>query len=322
MMYEKTLLRKKSLLKYSYQNLSVYLLLFLVIVISSIMMPFFWTRSNIMNIIRQNSSILIVACGTQLVLIGGEFDMSTGATTALCGCIAALIMSKTGILPLAILISILIGLIIGYFNGKLATTFGISSLIITIATQLIIHGITMTITNAQPITNIGSLAFFGSGTFAFISMPVLFMLSISLTTWFILNHLRYGRLLYATGSNRNAAKASGVNIYSIITSVFMIQGLFAAVAGIILTARLNSGQPTSAEDYYITAIAATAIGGTSLKGGRGKISGTIGGVFFIGLLTNLLTYLGLNSNIQQIILGILILFAVITDANAGFQNTI
>lgn len=298
-----------------YQSLIGLILLVLVV---SILSPSFLTTKNLLNILRQTSINAIIAAGMTFVILTGGIDLSVGSILAFSGAIGASLLMSTSSIALAVVVAIIVGGIVGFLNGVVVSKFKLQPFIATLATMTILRGIVLVFTDGKPITlGSGDLAIsfgnIGGGVILGVPCPVLIMLLVFLICGFILNDTVIGRRVYALGSNEEAAKLSGLSTNKVKIAVYTISGILSAVAGIILTSRLFSAQPTAGASYELDAIAAVVLGGTSLTGGKGKISKTIIGALIIGVLNNALNLLDVSSYYQMIVKGIVILIAVILD---------
>ena len=297
-----------------YNKYGIFVILILAIVISTILKPSFITSTNLINILRQNAVIAIVSFGAMLVLLSGEVDLSPGSVLAFSGCVAALVVKSTDSVVLAIIASIVIGGILGAFNGTVITKARIPSFIMTLAMQQAVRGLIFIMTNAAPIMSLpDKFTWLGQGYIGPIPVPVIVLVIIFILSWILLNKRPFGRYVYATGGNADAAKASGINVDMVKIQTFMFQGLMAGLGGVMLMSRLNSGQPTSGEAYEFDAITAAIIGGTSMKGGIGSIYGTLAGALFVGVLINIMTITNVSAYLQQVVRGVIIALAVILD---------
>lgn len=298
-----------------YQSLIGLLLLVLMI---SILSPSFLTSKNIFNILRQTSINAIIAAGMTFVILTGGIDLSVGSILAFSGAICAKLLLSTSNILLSVIVAIIVGGVVGLLNGFIISKFKLQPFIATLSTMTILRGIVLVFTDGKPITlGSGELAVsfgnIGGGNIFGIPSPVLIMLLVFILCGFILNYTIVGRRVYALGSNEEAAKLSGLSTSKVKMAVYTISGILSAVAGIILTSRLFSAQPTAGTSYELDAIAAVVLGGTSLTGGKGKISKTIIGALIIGVLNNALNLLDVSSYYQMIVKGIVILIAVILD---------
>lgn len=290
-------------------------LLFLVILVT-LMNPSFMSSDNILNLLRQASINAVIAFGMSFVILTGGIDLSVGSTLALSSALVAGLIA-TGVSPvLAIIVGMMTGAILGMVNGLLITKGNMAPFIATLATMTIYRGMTLVYTNGNPITGIGESYFFkfiGRGYVLGIPFPVIIMIVSFLLLFVLLHKTAFGKKTYAIGGNVKAAKLAGVKTDRIQILIYTLSGFMASIAGIILTSRLNSAQPTAGQAYEMDAIAAVVLGGTSLSGGKGRIFGTLVGALIIGTINNGLNLLGVSSFYQQIVKGIVIIIAVLID---------
>ncbi|MHB8279007.1 MAG: ABC transporter permease [Candidatus Humimicrobiaceae bacterium] len=304
------------------RKFGIVLVLMLMIILSSILSPHFFTEANLLNLIRQVVVISLIACGATLILISGMVDLSPGSVIALAGCIAADIMVRTKSVFLAVLVGIIVGALAGLINGFLISKFNLPAFIVTLAMMMSARGLVLIYTNITPISNIGNLAFLGQGYIWRIPVPIFILIIIVLITWIILKFTKFGRHIYALGSNPVVSRSAGINVNRMKIQVFMVNGMFVGIAGIVLMARMASGQPTAGEGYEFDALTAVIIGGTSLYGGVGNIQGTLIGALIIGVLNNILNLLNVSSYFQQFLRGFIIVGAVLLDLQTkkNFRN--
>jgi len=274
----------------------------------------FLTVNNLLNVARQISINAIISVGMTLVILTGGIDLSVGSIVALTGSITAgLLVGGQGILP-AIVVGMVVGALLGLFNGLLITRAAIPPFIATLGTMTAARGFTLVYTDGRPITGMEeAFRYLGGGYVAGIPVPVVVMLVIFVTAYIMLKKTRLGRYIYAIGGNEEAARLSGINTKKILLSVYVLGGLLAGISGIIMASRLNSAQPTAGVSFELDAIAAVVLGGTSLSGGVGTIGGTLIGALIIGVLDNGLNLLNVSSFYQQIAKGLVILLAVFLD---------
>lgn len=292
--------------------------LIVLIAVVSVLNEYFFTVSNLLNILRQTSVIAILAAGMTLVILTAGIDLSVGSTLALCGAFAASMISLEVSVFIAIPVSLLGGAALGSMAGLIIAKGKVQAFIATLVMMTLLRGVTMVYTDGRPIstgfTDVSdSFAWFGTGYLFGIPVPVWLMLFVFSGTWYLLNHTRFGRYIYALGGNESATKLSGINVDRIKIGVYSICGLLSALAGIIITSRLSSAQPTAGMGYELDAIAAVVVGGTSLAGGRGYIMGTLIGALIIGVLNNALNLLDVSSYFQMIVKAAVILLAVLVD---------
>lgn len=291
------------------------LILLLMVVGFTVVKPVFFRSANIINIFRQVSVIGTIAFGVTLIIITGGIDLSSGSVVALVGVITASFAAPGQNVFIAVLIGLLIGAACGLFNGTVLAVTGIPPFIVTLGMMTAARGAALLFTGGRPVSNLSeSFLTIGSGTVGIIPVPVIIFLSMGILTHILLRKTRFGKSIYAIGGNEQAAKVCGINVKKAIIIVYGFAGLMSAVAGIILTARVSSGNPTAGLSYELDAIASAVIGGTSLTGGVGYISGTIIGALIIGVLNNGLTLVGVSPDWQQIIKAIIIVGAVVLDS--------
>ncbi|MGK9044603.1 ABC transporter permease [Mammaliicoccus vitulinus] len=290
--------------------------LILLVVVISIMNSAFLDLSNLLNLLRQVSINGLIAFGMTFVILTGGIDLSVGSILALSSAFTAILITS-GLDPIvALIVGVLGGFLLGVFNGVLVTFGSMAPFIATLATMTIFRGLTLVVTDGNPITNLGDsymFQLFGKGYFFGIPVPAVTMIIVFIVLAIILQKTTFGRHTYAIGGNEIASKISGIKVNRVKILIYGISGLMSALAGAILTSRLNSAQPTAGTSYELDAIAAVVLGGTSLTGGKGRIIGTFIGVLIIGVLNNGLNLLGVSSFYQQVVKGIVILIAVLID---------
>lgn len=304
------LVRGLSLLR-EYGIIFSFAALFIILTVSS---PVFFSRQNFINILDQSAPLGIIACATTLVIISGGFDLSVGAVYALSGIAAAEVAIHVGT-PASWFAGALLGGLIGIANGFLVVGGRFNSFIATLASQYIIYGIAVVVTGGLIVVVAdNSFTKLGRGTLFGISYVTYAWLATALACGFILSMTKFGRYIYAVGGNAVAARLSGVPVGSVRIAVFGISGLGAGIAGVFAASRIQSGQPNVGIGFEFAAIAAIAIGGTSIFGGAGAIWRTVLGVLLLSLIRNGFNLLGVNPIYQQVVQGIIILVAVAMDA--------
>ena len=292
--------------------------LLVLITIVTILSPSFLSTKNIFNILRQTSVNGIIAAGMTFVILTGGIDLSVGSILAISGAVCASLLASGQNIIIAVLAALIIGAMVGFLNGFIITKGKLQPFIATLATMTILRGLTLVYTDGKPITlGSGDLAIkfgqIGGGKIFGIPTPALIMILVFTICTFVLKNTQMGRYTYALGSNEEATKLSGLNTDKIKIAVYTISSILASVAGIIITSRLFSAQPTAGDGYELDAIAAVVLGGTSLTGGKGKITGTIIGALIIGVLSNALNILDVSSYYQMMVKGAVILVAVLLD---------
>lgn len=298
------------------QKLGPLLGFIILVIIVSVLNPDFLEPLNILNLLRQVAINALIAFGMTFVILTGGIDLSVGSILALSSAFVANLM-LAGVDPiLAIIIGCAAGGVMGMVNGLMITKGKMAPFIATLATMTIFRGLTLVYTNGNPITGLGdSMAFqlFGRGYFLGIPVPAITMAITFIVLWVILHKTPFGRKTYAIGGNEKAAIVSGIKVPRVKIMIYSLAGALSALAGAILTSRLNSAQPTAGTSYELDAIAAVVLGGTSLSGGRGRIVGTLIGALIIGTLNNGLNLLGVSSFYQMVVKGIVIVIAVLID---------
>jgi ribose transport system permease protein len=298
------------------QKLGPFMGLLVLFVAVSVMNPSFLEPLNLLNLLRQVAINALIAYGMTFVILTGGIDLSVGSILALSSALMAGMM-VSGIDPiLAILIGCLLGAVMGAINGLLITKGKMAPFIATLATMTMFRGLTLVYTDGNPITGLGDnypFQLFGRGYFLGIPVPAVTMFLTFAVLWMILHKTPFGRKTYAIGGNEKAALISGIKVSRVKVMVYSLAGLLSALAGAILTSRLNSAQPTAGTSYELDAIAAVVLGGTSLSGGRGLIVGTLIGALIIGTLNNGLNLLGVSSFFQMVVKGVVIIIAVLID---------
>ncbi len=268
-----------------------------------------------MNILRDSSMALIAGIGMTMLLITGEVDLSIGSLVAFVGVVTMDITNKTMNVALGVIAGLALGALVGFVNGLVRTKLRVNSLIGTIAMMMILRG-GVYLYSLAAIQNFHQLdAFYqiGNGYVGFIPVPLLMMIILYVVFLFVLGKSVLGRQLYATGGNYTAAKISGIKVDRLKISTFVISSMFAALAGIILVSRMNSGQPNSGTGFELDVVAGVILGGTSLAGGEGTLVGTLIGVLILRVINNGILILGMNQDWQIVISGIVIIAAVFID---------
>lgn len=296
---------------------SLIALLFLIVVVS-FLNPNFFTVDNILNILRQTSINAIIAVGMTLVILTAGIDLSVGSVLALCGAFAATLIAMEVPVLVAVPTALFAGAALGAISGIIIAKGKVQAFIATLVTMTLLRGVTMVYTEGRPISTgftdtADAFAWFGTGYALGIPVPVWMMVVVFAAVWYLLNHTRFGRYIYAVGGNESATRLSGIDVDKVKIGAYAICGLLAALAGIIVTSRLSSAQPTAGMGYELDAIAAVVLGGTSLMGGKGRIIGTLIGALIIGFLNNALNLLDVSSYYQMIAKATVILAAVMVD---------
>jgi ribose transport system permease protein len=288
--------------------------LFLLGAAFSFLSPYFFSVNNLLTVATQTAVIAIIAIGQTYVLITGGIDLAIGSNIALSAMVAGLVMRASLPTPIAIIAGLITGVIAGAFSGSLVAFGKIPPFIATLGTMTIARGLSLTLTQAIPISNLPkNFTVWGTGSTLGIPNPVIVMVLLVIVFGFILAKTKLGRHIYAAGSNFEAARLSGVNTKKVLMAVYIFSGLLAAFAGLIMAARIITAQPASGDGYELDAVASSVIGGTSTMGGEGSAAGTFIGAFVIGILRNGLNLIGVTPYIQKIIIGIVIVGSVFLD---------
>lgn len=313
-MKEKTMKEK---IMQVYGKAGVLIILLLMVIILTVLRPdTFFTYRNLINIVRQVSFYAMVGMGAMVVLVGGDFDLSAGSLIGLVSILTTMPLAANANLPLIVpfLIAVAAGIVVGVINGVLVAYCGMPAFIATLGMQILLRGLALYISNGRPINNLPSgFTFLGGGSFGIVPVPIIILIILALITWYMMKYTRIGRHIYAIGGNAQAAVVSGVNAKALKVFTFIFAGITAAIAGMVLTARVASGNASSGEGYELQAIAGCVIGGVSLNGGVGSVYGVICGVLVIGVLNNGMDLMNVSGYMQQIAQGIIIIAAVLLD---------
>lgn len=294
--------RNVTLGKFLLEQRSIIALLVLIGVVSAIN-PNFFTVDNILNILRQTSVNAIIAVGMTFVILIAGIDLSVGSILALTGAFAASMVGTELSILLVIPAVLLIGTLLGTLSGVIVAKGKVQAFIATLVTMTLLRGVTMVYTDGRPISTgfsdtADAFAFLGTGYLFGIPVPIWLMAIVFLISWYVLKHTKMGRYIYALGGNEAATQLSGINVDKVKIFVFAVSGFLSALAGLIVTSRLSSAQPTAGVTYELDAIAAVVVGGTSLMGGKGRVMGTLIGALIIGFLNNALNLLDISSYYQ------------------------
>lgn len=297
------------------RSLSVLGILLLICIVFALGSSEFLTASNLINVALQTSIIAIVAIGMTFVIFTAGIDLSVGSLMALSGAVAAGLAVRQGMdTYFAISLAVGVGLILGAINGLMIIKGGIPPFVATLSMLAVARGLTLVYTQGRPIAGLDErFIYWGTGQIFGIPLPVIMMAVIAVVAHIITRYTPFGLHVYATGGNEETTRLAGISPDRIKLAVYMISGILAALGGVLLTARLWSAQPNAATGWELDAIAAPVLGGTSLFGGVGSISGTVIGAFIIGVLSNGLNLMGVPSYYQQVIKGLVFILAVTVD---------
>lgn len=316
---------KFSMKIFSPQNLSKLMIDYGIIIafvalclVLSIINENFMTWENWVNVLRQTSINGILAIGMTYVILTKGIDLSVGSILAVSGIVAASLVTgdAANSAIIGVFAGLLVGAILGAVNGGIVARLAVAPFVVTLGMLSVARGLTFIYNDGMPIANLSAdFKFLGQGMVGEIPVPVIILVFIFAVFWFILKYTTFGRYVYAVGGNEKSAKTSGINTRMVIFVVYIISGALAALAGLILAARTTSALPQAGVAYELDAIAAVVIGGTSLSGGVGTLTGTLIGALIIGVINNGLDLLGVSSYYQQVIKGAIIVAAVLLDAS-------
>lgn len=292
----------------------IFIALLVLIVAFSMLSESFLTQVNILNILRQVSIIGICAVGMTMIILTGGIDLSVGSMIGVAGMACAL-MLKAGFPPaIAVGLTLIIGLGFGYFTGLLINKIHIPPLIATLGLMTGLRGLAYILNDGLPIYGLpDSIKFIGQGWLFGIPFPVILMIAVFILGYVLLNKTAFGRHLYGTGGNEEASRLSGVNVENLKTKVYLLGFFLSTFAGIVLMARVNSGQPRGGTGYEMDIITAVVLGGVSIMGGSGRLTGVIAGVMIMGVLSNGMILLNIDEYVQWVVKGAVLLTAVGLD---------
>jgi len=306
--------------KIDWQKYASFIALLVLILISSFLSPYFLKFQNLVNILRQVSYTGIIALGMTFVIIGGGIDLSVGSMTAFVGAVVVLLMNSLNtvieneviVIIIGIATGIMVGTLVGAFNGFMITKGKIAPFIVTLGSMAIFRSLTLYIGNAGEIRSSNILyGEFGMGSFMRIPVPVWVMLILAVILDLVLNNTRYGRYICAVGSNQNVARFSAINVSFVRFFSYTLIGILVAVSSILLASRFNAVSTSNMGlGFELDVIAAVIVGGTTLTGGRGTVWGTICGAVMLGVINNMMNMVGVSPYLQGTVKGIVILGAV------------
>ncbi len=292
-------------------NGGLLIVLIVLLVVFSLLNENFLSVGNWTNVLRQVSFLMILACGQTLIILTAGIDLSIGSTMGLVSvAVAAALLHMDPFLAIAI--GLFVGASVGLVNGLLVGKLAITPFVATLGTMTVAHGLAMTLTNGAPIHSLPNNWFMslGRGFIGPVPIPVLFAIACVTVTWVILNLTKFGRYLFAIGGNEEATILAGINVNFYKISTYIFAGFLSAIAAVLLTSRVITGQPQLGSGMELDSIAAVVIGGTALVGGTGSIGGTVIGVLIIGVLRNGLTLIGMSTFVQEVVIGSMLLLAI------------
>lgn len=294
-----------------YSLIGIFIVLFAVL---SMTVRYFFSWDNVVGLALSVSQIGMVACTMMFCLASRDFDLSVGSTVAFAGVFCAIVSNATGSVTIGIAAAIVAGALVGFVNGVVIAKLKINALITTLATMEIVRGLAFIASHGQAV-GVSSEAFFTLGSSQFLGLPVPVWVTLACFVVFgvLLNKTIYGRNTLAIGGNPDAARLAGVAVDRVRIAIFLIQGLIAALAGVILASRMTSGQPNAGEGFELNVISACVLGGVSLMGGRATISGVLVGVLIMGTVQNAMSLMNIDAFYQYLVRGAILLIAVLVD---------
>ncbi|SCP99651.1 ABC transporter permease [Anaerobium acetethylicum] len=310
---------KNEVSKFNVKDFLMKYIMYIVLVLMSITLAVandkFLTTGNMMTILKQISIQSIVAIGMTMIIISGNIDLSVGSVVAFCSVTGAMMMTSGVPIWLAVLLVVGIGGLLGFVSGGVTAKLKLHSFLVTLALMQAVRGLAQTITGGYPKAGLPEV--FGAvAAKSIFGIPILviYMIIFYAVFIYIMKYTAFGRSIYAIGSNEESARLSGINVEKVKTMVFVISSALCGVAGLLLTSKVRSGDPTSANGWEMDAIAGAIIGGTNMAGGEGKLGGTIIGLLFVGILANGMVLLGVNAYMQSVVKGLVIFLAVIINS--------
>lgn len=298
--------------KTEFSMLGIFVICF---VIMNFLSPYFLTSKNLMNVMTQISTNALLSIGMSLVILTGGIDLSVGAVLAISGMVAGMVLKSTGNIALGVICALAIGLLVGVINGYFVGFLNMPAFIVTLGMMQICRSLTYVISDGNTASNFpDDFAFLGKGKlFGTVPVYVVLILVLYVVFIFVMSKTKFGRFIYATGSNAEAARLSGINTKFHIMMTYIFSGLMSSIAALVMISRMMAVDPTYGKDAEMDAIAAVVIGGTSMMGGKGSLWGTIIGVLLVGFLRNALNLAGINPFWQGSAVGAVIIIAVLTE---------
>ena len=283
-----------------FSRFGILLIFALVVLVASLVSNRFLSTDNILSVFTQCTVIGVLSCGMTMLIVSGNTDLSAGSGVALAGVVCALVINTSGSWVLAVLATVAVMLLTSALQGILVSYCALVPFIVTLAGQLAFRGAAQVLSGGAPIIGVGAIAKISSGKLFGVS-------------WLIMNYTSFGRYIYATGGNSEAATAAGINVKLMILFAYLYMGVCTALAGIMLAARTNSGQPTAAQAYEFDAIIACVLGGCGMAGGVGSVAASLIGALTIGVINNCMNLVGVSPYYQSIVKGAIIVVAVLLD---------
>jgi len=314
-------LTKKWLQAISLQDIGPLLGLIILVLIFAMLAPGFLSDRNLVNILQQSSINACIALGMTLVIISGGIDLSVGSTAAICAVTTASLLVAGIPVPFAIIIALGIGIVCGFCNGALVAYVGLQPFIVTLGTLSTYRALALIFTDGNPILGLPSSfrTLFTSSLYT-IPIPVIIVAIAAIIAWILLKKTAFGEYLFAVGGNEEAAYVAGVPIARTRITAYCLSGALAALASLILIGRLGAAEPILGNLWELDAIAASAIGGASLMGGRGSVVGTLIGAIILGTMRNGLTLMNVQAFYQLLATGLIILLAMVIDRLSNLRK--
>lgn len=304
---------KKLNLAELFSRFGVFVIFLLVVLVASVSSDRFFSVDNILSVFVQCTVVGVLACGMTMLIVSGNTDLSAGSGVALGGVVCAMLMKTTDNWILAVLATIVVLMLTSLLQSFFIAKVGLMAFIVTLAGQMALRGAAYVVSEGAPIIGVGAIAKISSGKVFGVSWLIIITILMVVVTWLVMNYTAFGRYIYATGGNREAAIAAGINIKRVIMGAYLYMGFCTGLAAIMLSARTNSGQPTAGQAYEFDAIIAAVLGGTSMAGGVGSVAGSLVGALTVGVINNCMNLIGISPYYQQIVKGIVIIIAVLID---------
>lgn len=304
-------------IRVNWNDMGIILTLIAMIVFFSLSTKSFFTARNFTNVARQISVVGICAVGMTMVILTGGIDLSVGSLIGITSALSAVMMSRGFPIILSMIVALLLGMAIGFVNATCINYLRIPPMITTLAMMISLRGAVYLITGGMPVYGIPeSFKVLGQGMLGILPISTLIMIAVFVFGYILLTRTTFGRRIYGIGGNVETARLSGVNVKRELYKMYMLVGLLGAIAGLILTSRVNSGQPSAGDGYEMDIITAVVLGGVSVSGGEGKLGKVIIGVIFMGVLANGMMMMNINEYWQRVVKGIVLLIAVAVDIQA------
>ena len=307
----------------TFSKYGIYIVLILMIILFSLLSDAFLTPNNLFNILRQVAVVGTAAVGMTFVMLTGGIDLSVGSIIGVTGVVTASLM-VAGVHPLiAVLLALVSGVVMGWLNAFVINVFRVPPLIVTLGMMISLRGVAYLVTGGMPVFGFTeAFTFWGQGYIWIIPVPVLIMAVVFFAGYMLLDKFTIGRYIYGVGGNEEASRLSGINVKKIKYFVYSVSGFLCAVAGVVLLSRTNSGQPKAGTGYEMDIITGVVLGGVSITGGEGKITGVIAGVLIMGILSNGMIITNVGDYIQRIVQGLVLIIAVAFDSYNQNRKTL